>query len=274
MPLIGQSMAGSETLIDALTAARSDPRIGAIILRIDSPGGSALASELISREVFATRGVKPIVCSMGNIAASGGYFIAAGCDMIFAEPMTITGSIGIFYGKFDIGGLARKLGITSETWKRGKRADVESMFRPYTDDERAMLKDKLRYMYGRFVGAVAEGRGLAKPDVDAVGRGHVWTGAQAQPLRLVDKFGGLNDALDEVKRRMGASGDDVQLYELPSLPKDLLASLAGLLGIAAEAPLELADLPAVKQLLQGVPASVLVAPGGAQARLPFDIRWE
>jgi protease-4 len=274
MPLIGQSMAGGETLIEALTAARNDPRIGAIILRIDSPGGSALASELISREVFATRGVKPIVCSMGNVAASGGYFIAAGCDMIFAEPMTITGSIGIFYGKFDIGGLARKLGITSETWKRGKRADVESMFRPYTDDERAMLRDKLRYMYGRFVGAVAEGRGLPKPDVDAVGKGHVWTGAQALPIKLVDKFGGLGDALDEVKRRMGAAGHEVQLYELPNVPRDLLSSLGSLLGVVGEAPLELGDLPAVKQLLQGVPASVLVAPGGAQARLPFDISWE
>jgi protease-4 len=273
MPLLGQQVAGSETLIEALTAARNDPRIGAIVVRIDSPGGSALGSELVSREVFATRGVKPIVCSLGNVAASGGYFIAAGCDVIFAEPMSITGSIGIFYGKFDIGGLARKLGVTTETFKRGKRADLESMFRPYTDDERAVLLDKLRYMYGRFVGAVAEGRGMAKPDVDAVGRGHVWTGAQAMPIKLVDKFGGLNDALDEAKRRMG-TGDDVQLIELPSPPSNLLGSLAGLLGISADAVLDLGDVPAVKQLLEGVPASMLVGPGGAQARLPFDIHWE
>src|SRR6185436_8793241 len=186
----GQTLAGGQTLIEAVTAARNDPRVGAIVLRIDSPGGSAVASELIAREVFATRGVKPILCSMSNVAASGGYFVAAGCDVIFAEPMTITGSIGIFYGKFDVGGLARKLGVTTDTYKRGKRADVESMFRPYTDEERAMLKEKLRYMYGRFVGAVSEGRGLKQGEVDAVGRGHVWSGTQAMPIKLIDRFGG------------------------------------------------------------------------------------
>ena len=275
VPLLAQALAGGETLIEALAAARNDPRIGAIILRIDSPGGSALASELIAREVFATRGVKPIICSMSNLAASGGYFVAAGCDVIFAEPMTITGSIGVFYGKFDIGGLAGKLGITTDTFKRGKRADLESMFRPYTDDERAMLKDKLRYMYGRFVGAVAEGRGIQKDAVDAVGRGHVWTGSQAMPIKLVDKFGGLGDALDEAKRRIGAGrNDQVQLVELPNLRSSLLGAIGNLLGVSADAPLQLSDLPAVKEVLRGVPASLLVGPGTAQARLPFEISWE
>jgi protease-4 len=275
IPLIGEAFAGGQTLIDAVIAARNDPRIGAIILRIDSPGGSALASELIAREVFATRGVKPILCSMSNLAASGGYFVAAGCDLIFAEPMTITGSIGIFYGKFDIAGLAHKLGITTETFKRGKHADIESMFRPYTDEERATLRDKLRYMYGRFVGAVAEGRGMKPDDVDAVGRGHVWTGAQALPIKLVDRFGGLGDALDEARRRMGvAEGTKLQLYELPSLPSSLFGKLGDLLGVHAEAPLSITDLPVVKEVLRGVPASVLVAPGVAHARLPFEITWE
>jgi protease-4 len=275
VPLLGRSLAGGETLIEAVVAARSDPRIGAIILRIDSPGGSALASELIAREIFETRGVKPILCSMSNLAASGGYFVAAGCDVIFAEPMTITGSIGIFSGKFDIAGLAGKLGVTTDTFKRGKRADLESMFRPYTDDERAMLKDKLRYMYGRFVGAVAEGRGIPKDAVDAVGRGHVWTGAQAMPIKLVDKFGGLADALDEAKRRIGLGpADPVQLVELPNLPASLLGAIGGLLGVPTAGPLQLTDLPAIKQLLQGVPVSLLVDPGVPQARLPFDISWD
>jgi protease-4 len=275
VPLIGESLAGGQTLIEAVAAARGDPRIGAIVLRIDSPGGSALASELIAREVFATRGVKPIVCSMSNLAASGGYFVAAGCDLIFAEPMTITGSIGIFSGKFDIGGLAQKLGITTDTFKRGKRADLESMYRPYTDEERAVVKDGLRYMYGRFVGAVAEGRGMPRADVDAVGRGHVWTGAQAQPIRLVDKLGGLNDAIDEAKRRMGvADATMVQLYELPSLPASLLGTVGQLLGVSDQATLSIGDLPAVKALARGVPASVLLAPGAAQTRLPFEISWE
>lgn len=274
VPILGQSLAGSETLVAAIAAARADPRIGAIILRIDSPGGSALASELISREVFATRGVKPILCSMSDLAASGGYFVAAGCDLIFAEPMTITGSIGIFYGKFDLGGLAQKLGITTDTFKRGKRADVESMFRPYTDEERTVLLDKLRYMYGRFVGAVAEGRSMKKDEVDAVGRGHVWSGTQAQPIKLVDRFGGFGDVLDEAKRRMKLSpGARVQLVELPNLPSGLLGALGSLFGAKAEQSFSIGDLPMVKTFLQGIPASILVEPEAAQARLPNDFVW-
>ena len=272
VPLLGQKLAGGETLVAAITAARADPRVGAIIVRIDSPGGSALASELVSREVFATRGVKPILCSMSDVAASGGYFIAAGCDLIFAEPMTITGSIGIFYGKFDLSGLATRLGVTTVTTKRGARADVESLFRPYTAEERTVLMDKLRYMYGRFIGAVAEGRGLKKEEVDAVGRGHVWTGEQAKQARLVDRFGGLGDALDEAKRRMGLDpATRVQLFELPDVPSSLLGALGSLLGVEAEARVEVTDLPAIRDLVRGVPASLLVAPAAAQARLPYDV---
>jgi protease-4 len=275
VPFLDKKLAGGETLVAAIAAARADPRVGAIIIRIDSPGGSALASELISREVFATRGVKPILCSMSDLAASGGYFIAAGCEVIFAEPMTITGSIGIFYGKFDLSGLARKLGVTTDTYKRGKRADVESMFRPYSDEERTMLLEKLRYMYGRFVGAVAEGRRMKKDEVDAVGRGHVWTGTQAKPIHLVDRFGGLGDALEEAKRRMKLSpATRIQIFELPDVPSSLLGTLGSLIGVHSEQPMSITDLPAIKELLRGVPASVLVDPGQAQARLPFELTWE
>jgi protease IV len=275
VPLIGETLAGADSLIAALTEARGDPRIGAIILRIDSPGGSAVASELIAREVFATRGVKPILCSMSNLAASGGYFVAAGCDAIFAEPMTITGSIGIFYGKFDVAGLAGKLGITTDTYKRGKHADLESMFRPYTDEERAVLQGNLRYMYGRFVDAVAEGRGIQPDAIDAVGRGHVWSGTQAMPIKLIDRFGGLGDAIDEAKRRIGlAASDRVELRELPEQPASLLGALGTLIGVSDERTLGPSELPAIKQLLRGVPASVLVDQSKPQARLPFDIAWQ
>jgi protease-4 len=275
LPLFGQSLAGGETLVEAITAARNDPRVGAIILRIDSPGGSALASELISREVFATRGVKPILCSMSDLAASGGYFVAAGCDLIFAEPMTITGSIGIFYGKLDLSGLLKKLGISTNTYTRGKHSDIESLFRPFTDEERAVLLDKLRYMYSRFVGAVAEGRKMTKQEVDAAGRGHVYTGAQAKPLKLVNTYGGLGDAIEEAKRRMGLpAGTRVQLYELPTVESSLLGTIGKVFGASAQAAPSLLDVPAVRELLHGVPASLLVSPAGAQARLPFDITWE
>jgi protease-4 len=278
--VLGGSLAGGETLIDAITAARADPRIGAIVLRINSPGGSAVASELVAREVFATRGVKPILCSMSDVAASGGYFVAAGCEQIFAEPMTITGSIGIFSGKFDVSGLAKKLGITIDTVKHGDRADLESMYRPYTDAERAVVKDGLRYMYSRFVGAVAEGRAMTRDAVDAVGRGHVWTGAQARPIHLVDRFGGLEDAIDEAKRRMGlAEETKVQLYELPAVAPSLLGAVGNWLGVSEVArggnsPLSLGDLPMVREVLRGVPAASLVEPNAAQARLPFEISWE
>jgi protease IV len=275
IPLIGRDLAGGETLVNAVNAARSDPRVGAIILRIDSPGGSALASELVSREVFQTRGVKPIICSFGDLAASGGYFIAAGCDTIFAEPMTITGSIGIFYGKFDLSGLLKKVGVTTETYRRGKRSDVESYFRPYTDEERAMLMDKLRYMYGRFVGAVSEGRKLTKDQVDALGRGHVYTGAAAKPIQLVDRFGGLGDALDEAKKRMGLDATTkVQIYELPKLSTSLLGRLIGLASAQAKPTIQLTDLPVIRELVRGVPGSVLVSPDSPQARLPYDISFE
>lgn len=275
VPLIGRQLAGGETLVKAIQAARTDPRVGAIILRIDSPGGSALASELVSREVFATKGVKPILCSFSDLAASGGYFIAAGCDTIYAEPMTITGSIGIFYGKFDLGGLLAKLGVTTETYKRGKRSDVESMFRPYTDEERKVLMEKLEYMYGRFVGAVAEGRKLSKQEVDAAGRGHVYSGAAAQPIKLVDKFGGIGDALEDARRRMGLDPDTkVQLIELPNVPSSLLGTVGKLFGAHAQAGPQLTDLPIVRDFLSSVPASVLVGSDGAQARLPYDIHFE
>ncbi|HVK84761.1 MAG TPA: signal peptide peptidase SppA [Kofleriaceae bacterium] len=275
IPLVGSKLAGSQTLVGAIAAARANPDIGAIILRIDTPGGSALASELISREVFATRGVKPILCSFSDVAASGGYFIAAGCDTIFAEPMTITGSIGIFFGKFDVSGLASKLGISTTIYKRGARSDTESYFRPYTEQERAVLLDKLRYMYGRFVGAVAEGRGMKKDEVDAVGRGHVYTGEQAKAARLVDRHGGFGDALDEAKRRMKLSpGARVQLVELPQVPSSLLGALGSLLGAREEASVSVTDLPMVKELVRGIPPSILVGPEGAQARLPYELTWD
>ncbi|MBV8762559.1 MAG: signal peptide peptidase SppA [Deltaproteobacteria bacterium] len=273
IPIVGTKLVGGQTVVGAINAARSDPRIGAIVLRINSPGGSALASELISREVFQTRGVKPVLCSFSDVAASGGYFAAAGCDQVFAEPMSITGSIDIFYGKFDLSGLLRKLGIAVDTYKRGAHADVESLYRPFTDEERAKLLDLLRYSYGRFVNAVAEGRHLAPGDVDAAGRGHVYTGEQAKGVHLVDTFGGLGDALDEAKRQMHVGADTrIQLVEMPEAPPSVLSAVSKLVGAHEQA--SLLDLPLVREALRGIPGSALVAPDAPQARLPYDITFE
>jgi protease-4 len=274
VPLIGTKLVGGRTVTAAITAARDNPDVGAIILRINSPGGSALASELIAREVFATHGVKPILCSFSDVAASGGYFAAAGCEKIFAQPMSITGSIGIFYGKFDLSGLARKLGVSIDIYKRGKHADVETLFRPFTDEERVKLMEQLQYSYGRFVGAVAEGRKLSKAEVDAAGRGHVYTGEQAKLVKLVDEYGGLGDAIDEAKRRMKlAPATKVTIVEMPAPPASLLGSVGKLLGVHEQAG-SILDLPLTKELLRAIPGSVLIAPDGAQARLPYDITFE
>ncbi|MFT3692821.1 MAG: signal peptide peptidase SppA [Kofleriaceae bacterium] len=274
IPVVGEQLAGGESIVQALAAAREDPNIQAVILRIDSPGGSALASELIAREVFATRGVKPIICSMSNLAASGGYFAAAGCDAIFAEPMTITGSIGIFFGKFDVSGLVKKLGITIDTFKRGARADSESLFRPYTNEERIALLDKLRYSYARFVGAVADGRHMTKDAVDAVGRGHVFTGDQARPIGLVDRFGGLGDALDEARVRLHmAPNTQLDIKEFPKVPVSWLSYVEKVVS-ASQPEFPLSELPVFKELVRGIPASVLVQPSSAQMRLPYVIKVE
>jgi protease-4 len=278
IPLLGQKISGGQTVSQAIAAARADPRVGAIVLRIDSPGGSAVASELIAREVFATRGDKPIVCAASDLAASGGYFVAAGCETIFAEPMTITGSIGIFTGKFDVSGLLRKVGVTTDTYKRGAHGDADTYWRPYTDEERAMLAEKLQYMYGRFVAAVAEGRKLTKQDVDKVGRGRVWTGALAADpnVKLVDKLGGLGDAIAEAKRRMGLADDaDVELYELPEPPKTLLGFVGNLIGVRDDGgAAALYALPLIRTLARGVPLSLLGAPDVPLARLPYDLSVE
>ena len=273
IPLLGGNVVGGESIATAIAAARENPEIAAIVLRIDSPGGSAVASEMMSREVFRTRGVKPIICSMGDLAASGGYFLAAGCDEIFADPMTITGSIGIFSGKFDLSGLLGKIGITTDTTKRGAHADLDSMYRPFTDDERESLRKQLTYMYGRFTDTVAAGRALTKSKVEDLSRGHVYTGRQALANGLVDHFGGLGDALDEAKRKAGVAHDEhVRLIELPTISKGLLGWILGSAQASDDVAVSWQSLPLAKQLLGNLPASVVLEPEAPQARLPYDIK--
>jgi protease-4 len=278
VPILGK-LVGAQTLVGAIERARRDDDVKAIVIRIDSPGGSALASEVMSRAVFATRGKKPIICSMGDVAASGGYYLAAGCDRIFADTMTITGSIGIFSGKFDISGLLAKVGVTVHTATRGKHADVDSMYHPYSDDERALVHHQLEYMYGRFTGAVSKGRGMTDAEVDQVGRGHVWTGKAAQGVKLVDELGGLTAAIEYAKVKGGLSADEkVRVIELPRETGGLLSALIGQVArVRADAgPTESLDftmLPGVRDALEALPASLVVEPDAAQARLPFDFVW-
>jgi protease-4 len=280
VPLIGRKLVGGDTIAKALVAARADPQVKAIILRINSPGGSALASEIMAREVFKTRGKKPIICSMSDIAASGGYFAAAGCDSILAGEMTITGSIGIFNGKFDLSAMLGRLGITWTTFKRGSHADQDTYFRPYTDEERARMKEKLHYFYGRFTKAVAEGRGLTVEQVDEVGRGHVWAGSTAKTIKLVDKIGGLDEAITLAKQSVGMTDDElIQLDIYPkqtlSLLKKLFGNVPGLTGKSdARALLDSLVPGSARGLWDAIPGSLWAEPDTPQARLPYAIVWD
>ena len=275
IPLVDMRFSGMQTLLPAIEKARSDARIKAVVLRIDSPGGSALASDVLAREIEKTAQVKPVICSLGDVAASGGYFIASACQKIYAAPSTLTGSIGIFTGKFDVTGLAHKLGVTFETYDRGAHAGLDSMWRPYTDEERALILQKLRYFYGRFVDQVARGRHLTAARVDALGRGHVWSGDAALQRGLVDAFGGLMDAVAEAKRQAGLAEDArVTLEAVPEAPT-LLGQLLGLVGGGTHASATATTDDLLSRLLgpalRGIPGSLLLEPSVPQARLDFEL---
>jgi protease-4 len=193
---------------------RQDDTVKAIVLRVNSPGGSASASENIAREVRLARQVKPVIISMGTYAASGGYWIAADGDRIFAEPTTITGSIGVFGLQFDVQKLANNLGFTFDAVKTGKYADAITITRPKTADELAIFQNMVDWIYGEFVGKVAAARKLKIEDVQEIAQGRVWSGAEAKKLGLVDELGGLDDAIQFAVTKAGL-GKNYRLSEFP-----------------------------------------------------------
>ncbi len=231
-PMVGIRLAGSYTIAEAIKQAREDPRTRAVVLRIETGGGSAMAADVIWRQVQLTARVKPVVVSMGSAAASGGYYIASPATKIYANPLTITGSIGIFYGKADVTELLKKIGLSVEVYKTAPRADAESIFRPFTDEEKAELGRKVAQFYDMFVSRVAEGRKLDKKAVDAVGQGRVWTGEQAKARHLVDEIGGLRQALAEARHLAGLP-DYAPIVELPVIETSLVGRLLGLEGVKA-----------------------------------------
>lgn len=275
LPILNLHLVGHETIVQALHQARIDPRVRAVVLRIASPGGSAYASDLIAREVARLRKMKPTICSLGDVAASGGYFIAAACDLIFASPSTVTGSIGIFTGKFDVAGLADKLGISRDTIKRGARADMESYWRPYTDEERRLLGERLLYYYERFLTFVASQRNLTRDQVDRVAHGRVWTGAEAYERKLIDRLGGFADAVDEAKRRARLrEWEGAELKEFTGPKPTLLRQLMRLLGTEVDNPVAWLGSASVAVVLSSLPASLWVAPSTPQARLDYALQIE
>lgn len=280
--LFGGKVAGARSLAKRIRKAADDSDVSAIVVRVDSPGGDGSASDVIWRELVRARKEKgkPVVVSMGEYAASGGYYVAAAGDAIWAEPSTITGSIGVFAGHFDASGLLAKLGVLSETVKTSESADIGTPVRPLTDKERTRMQLLVDSFYKEFVSKVSEGRGMSFEKVDAIARGRVWTGAQAKQNGLVDHLGGLQDAISDAKVRAGISlADDIVLDD----ERD--ASASGEAGLGTHAMLRAAGLeglaglvgagavpsitPALTKALQSLDA--LGAPNTVRARLPFEL---
>ncbi len=243
VPLLDAEVAGSYTIADALRVARENPLIRAVVLRVETPGGSSTAADVIWRQVQLTAKVKPVVVSMGGYAASGGYYISAPGTRIFANPSSLTGSIGVFYGKADASQLLDRIGVDVEVYKTAERADADAMYRPFTEGERTQLERNLAQFYNMFLERVAEGRKLDKSAVDRVARGRVWTGEQALEKGLVDEVGGLRQALGYA-RQLAQLPDDAPIIELPRLHSSLLGRLLGVPGLhdSAAAQLQLRDV--------------------------------
>ena len=202
--LLSGPATGSESVVESLDEAAESSAIKAVVLRVDSPGGSAFASDDIWRAVERVKQTgKPVVVSMGGYAASGGYYVAAGADSIWAEPSTITGSIGVYGGKYNGEGLFGKLGINTEITARGRNASMFSLSRPMDDIEYAALDRLIGETYDQFKERVAAGRGLEPAEVEAAARGRVWSGTRAKEQRLVDNHGGFFEALDDARLRAG-----------------------------------------------------------------------
>ncbi|MCY3842240.1 MAG: signal peptide peptidase SppA [Acidobacteria bacterium] len=212
----GGRTVGSETWVRALREARDDPGIAAIILRIDSPGGVAVAADIMWREVVLARARKPVIASMSDLAASGGYYIAAPAHAIVAQPGTLTGSIGAFGGKFVLGGALDRFGVNVEAVSDGAQADLFSPATPFSDASRRALQRQLDATYERFLQIVAEGRGMTRDEVHAVAQGRVWTGRQAKARGLVDELGGLRRAVELAKEQAGIDPErEVTLVPFP-----------------------------------------------------------
>lgn len=215
-PLLGMTM-GHESVIADLRRAEKDPKVAAVVFRVDSPGGSALTSDLIARQIDTMKEVKPVVVSMGDVAASGGYVVAYRADAIVASPMTVTGSIGSISGKFATKGLYDKLGISFDSVSKGPMAELFSPLRPFTPEERERFQDNHWKSYNRWIGDVAQRRGMAFEDVDGLAQGRVWSGRQAQAHGLIDEVGGLRRAVALAKELAEIPEDEqVTLVHLPA----------------------------------------------------------
>ena len=263
---------GEGSIKRSLKAAREDKNVKSIVLRVDSPGGSALTSELIWREIELTKKIKPVIVSMGNVAASGGYYIACNANTIFAEQSTITGSIGVFGMLPNMSTLAKNIGINAEQVKTHDNASGYSLFEPIDENFKKFTLESIETIYETFLKRVAEGRNMTTAQVDSIAQGRVWTGTDALKLGLVDKIGGLEDAI-----KHAASLGKTKSYAIENYPEyeqsfeDLLNNLTGISIFQSKKALLREHLGEESYLLiqQIKKANQLK---GVQALMPFELR--
>ena len=245
--LFGERTVGSTTMVAALRKAEEDSKVLAIVLRVDSPGGSAVASDLIWRETVRIK--KPVIVSMGNVAGSGGYYISMGADKIFAEPDTITGSIGVVGGKLVVGGLYEKIGLSTEVISRGKNSGAFSSTKRFTAEERASWLAVMKDIYRQFVAKAAQGRKMSPKKLEKLAQGRIYTGRMAVAAGLVDELGTLQDAVAAAKKAAGLKADEKvdlmilperksifdQLFEQSSISTSLKSNAPGVIELLSQA---------------------------------------
>ncbi|MEM1171850.1 MAG: signal peptide peptidase SppA [Cyanobacteria bacterium P01_H01_bin.35] len=265
---------GGDRLAKELRRLRLDDKVKAVVLRVNSPGGSASASEVIGREVKLVSEEKPVIVSMGNIAASGGYWISMNADRIVAEPTTITGSIGVFGVLFNIQEVANENGITWDVVKVGKFADLNTTSRPKTEEELVLIQKMVDSIYKQFIKNVATARNLAKEKVAEIAQGRVWSGADAQELGLVDEIGGIETAI-KVAAEKAELGDSWKVEEYPksrSLEQRIFRSLSGVEVGIPTTPLDPLTVEFKKLQKELASLRAMNDPYGIYTRLPFNLR--
>jgi protease-4 len=259
---------GSERISRAIRKARTDDKVKAIVLRINSPGGSALASDVIWRETVLAKKSKPVIVSMGDLAASGGYYIACAADSIFAQPNTITGSIGVFgiipnMQKF----FNNKLGITFDGVKTGQFADLGSISRPLTDGEKMIIQLEVNKTYDTFTKKVADGRKKSQTYINSVGQGRVWSGTEALKIGLVDRLGSIDDAIASAAKK--AKIKDFKIVDYPS-QVDPISALFDKSGDKVKSYFVKRELGDNFMYYEQMKSALNLS--GVQARIPYNIQ--
>jgi protease-4 len=262
---------GSDRIAKAIRQAREDSTVKAVVLRVNSPGGSALASDVMWREVVLCKKVKPVVVSMGDVAASGGYYISCAADVIVAQPNTITGSIGVFGLIPNIENMLKnQVGVTVDTVNTNPHADMGTLLRPVNAMEGEVIQQGVEDVYTTFITRVAEGRKMKTADVDSIGQGRVWSGSDAQKIGLVDSLGGLSDAI-RIAARLAKVDGDYRLKKLPVMksPFENFLKDGGAEVQQAYVNRELGTLR--NEYQQFMRAKLLLTTKGIHARMPYDV---